>query len=74
MNDRYTLGYCPSCQELSESEVGERFTVLEEFPASKINEIALWSLYGSGAADANTKGWEFYWPWLEAWPAAAPPS
>ena len=68
--ERYGLGYCPTCQLLTDAEVDEHFTYLRQEPGKSVREIYLWSFYGTGMQPPLVQGvdvWKPYWPNLEAW-------
>ena len=69
-SERFGLGYCPTCQVDTETEVLEHFTFLKQMPGRSVNSIWLWSFYGTGSQPPIVGGvdvWSMYWPGLEAW-------
>ena len=69
-SERFGLGYCPTCQVDTETEVLEHFTFLKQMPGRSVNSIWLWSFYGTGSQPPVVGGvdvWSMYWPGLKAW-------
>ena len=64
---RYGIGYCPSCQNLTDTEIQERFDVLRGNPGDQVRQIWLWAVYGEGGAGSVDPGWAPFWAPLAAW-------
>ena len=68
--ERFGLGYCPTCQSLTQVEVDERFNFLNIMPGKIVRSIWLWSFYGTGVQPPLVNGidvWAMYWSHLETW-------
>ena len=68
--ERYGIGYCPTCQPLAGQQVSARFEWLTETPGKRIRTMWLWSFYGTGVQPPLVDGtdvWASYWPLMTKW-------
>ena len=69
-SEKYACGLCPSCQNLTETDIAARFHALDARP--HVREIDMWAFWGDGPDTWQdlVPQWELYWPFMAKWLAS----